>query len=65
MSRSYNEQDSDYRPMHTAKEFAKRSVRAQNSRIIANIKKAKDPDEVSDKAFDKSRASKGDVWSYD
>jgi hypothetical protein len=65
MSRSYNEQDSDYRPMHTAKKFAKKSARAQSSRILANIKKAKDPDEVPDKVFDKSRTSKGDVWTYD
>lgn len=66
MSNSYNDHKKNYNfPLRFAKKWAKKSVRAQNSRIIANLKKSNDVEEVSDKVFEKDRSGKGDIWNYD
>lgn len=66
MSRSYNNHKKNYNfPLRDAKKWAKYSAKAQNARIIANMKKAEDPEAVSDKVFFKDRSGKGDIWKYD
>ena len=66
MSRSYNQHKKTYNfPLREARRWARKSVRAQNSRVIADCLKAMDVEQVPTFIFEKDRSGKGDIWNYD
>ena len=66
MSRSRNEHKKTYNfPLRHAKAAAKKSIHVQSARILADMKKAIDPDSVNDKVYEKDRSVRGDILWFD
>lgn len=66
MSRSRNQHKKTYNwPLWEARRWARKSVRAQNRRIIVQLMKAEDTEEISTKVYEKDRSGKGDIWVWD
>ena len=66
MSRSYNTHSKDWNfPLRTAKKMSNKNRRAHGKRLIVELEKAEDTDEVEIPTDVLKDSGVGDIWNYD
>ena len=66
MSRSYNDHSKDYNlPQRVAKKCSNKNRRAHGKRLIVELEKAEDTDEVEIPTDVLKDSGAGDIWNYD
>ena len=66
MSRSYNDHKKSYDGhMREAKHWANKNRRTHGKRLIKELEKAADPDDIETSTDVIPDAGKGDIWIYD
>ena len=66
MSRSYNTHSKDWDfPLRVAKKMSNKNRRAHGKRLIVELEKAEDTDEVEIPTDVLKDSGAGDIWNYD
>lgn len=66
MSRSYNTHSKDWNfPLRTAKRMSNKNRRAHGKRLIVELEKAEDTEEVEIPIDVHKDSGAGDIWNYD
>ena len=66
MSRSYNTHSKDWNfPLRAAKKYSNKNRRAHGKRLIVELEKAEDTDEVEIPTDVLKDNGAGDIWNYD
>lgn len=66
MSRSYNDHSKDYNlPQRVAKKRSNKVRRSHGKRLIVELEKAEDMDEVEISTDVHKDSGAGDIWNYD
>ena len=66
MSRSYNTHSKDCNfPLRAAKKMSNKNRRAHGKRLIVELEKAEDTDEVEIPTDGLKDSGAGDIWNYD
>ena len=66
MSRSYNTHSKDWNfPLRVAKKCSNKNRRAHGKRLIVELEKAEDTDEVEIPTDVLKDSGAGDIWNYD
>ena len=66
MSRSFNTHSKDWNfPLRTAKKMSNKNRRAHGKRLIVELEKAEDIDEVEIPTDVLKDSGVGDIWNYD
>ena len=66
MSRSYNTHSKDWNfPLRAAKKMSNKNRRAHGKRLIVELEKAEDIDEVEIPTDVLKDSGVGDIWNYD
>ena len=66
MSRSYNDHSKDYNlPQRVAKKWSNKVRRSHGKRLVVELEKAEDIDEVETPTDVHKDSGAGDIWNYE